>query len=106
MTKRLKGVNFSIGDLVLLFNSRLGLFPGKLKSKWTDPLCVTKVFPHNAVGLENKEGSRFLANEQRIKIYLEHAESSHEVANTYYLDEVSVIKGLGSCRDVISSDSS
>ena len=29
--------DFMVGDLVLLFNSRLCLFPGKLKSKWTGP---------------------------------------------------------------------
>ena len=33
--------NFIVGDLVLLFNSRLRLFPGKLKSKWTGPYLVT-----------------------------------------------------------------
>ena len=32
---------FIVGDLVLLFNSRLRLFPGKLKSKWTGPYLVT-----------------------------------------------------------------
>ena len=31
---------FMIGDLVLLFNSRLRLFPGKLKSKWTGPYLL------------------------------------------------------------------
>ncbi|XP_055802156.1 uncharacterized protein LOC129871275 [Solanum dulcamara] len=29
---------FALGDLVLLFNSRMGLFPSKLKSKWLGPL--------------------------------------------------------------------
>ena len=29
--------NFVVRDLVLLFNSRLRLFPGKLKSKWIGP---------------------------------------------------------------------
>ena len=43
-----------VGDLVLLFNSRLRLFPGKLKSKWTGPFLLTKVFPHGAVELEKK----------------------------------------------------
>ena len=28
---------FMVGNLVLLFNSRLRLFPGKLKSKWIGP---------------------------------------------------------------------
>ena len=40
---------FMVGDLVLLFNSRLHLFPGKLKSKWTGPYLVTQLFPHGAV---------------------------------------------------------
>jgi len=35
---------FKEGDLVLLFNSRLRLFPGKLKSRWSGPFKVTKVF--------------------------------------------------------------
>ena len=63
-----------IGDLVLLFNSRLCLFPGKLKSKWTGPFLITKVFPHGAVELENKEGAKITVNGQRIKIYLGHIE--------------------------------
>ena len=63
-----------VGDLVLLFNSRLRLFPGKLKSKWIGPYLVTQLFPHGAVELESKEGVRFKVNGQRIKIYFEHAE--------------------------------
>ena len=79
---------FVVGDLVLLLNSRLRLFPGKLKSKWTGPFLITKVFPHVAVELENKEGASFTVNGQRIKIYLGHAESAHEVVEAYYFDEV------------------
>ncbi|XP_049406130.1 uncharacterized protein LOC125869729 [Solanum stenotomum] len=79
---------FVAGDLVLLFNSRLRLFPGKLKSKWTMPFKVTQVFPHGAVELENKEGTRFKVNGQRIKIYLGKSESINEVIEAYYLDEV------------------
>ena len=77
-----------VGDLVLLLNSRLRLFPGKLKSKWTGPFLITQVFPHGAVELENMEGVRFKVNGQRIKIYLGHAESAHNVVEPYYLDEV------------------
>ena len=53
-----------VGDLVLLFNSRLPLFPGKLKSKWTGPYLVTQLFPHGAVEFETKEGVRFKVNGQ------------------------------------------
>ena len=77
-----------VGDLVLLFNSRLRLFPGKLKSKWTCPYTVTQIFPHGAVELETKEGVRFKVNGQRIKIYLGHAESVNKVIEAYHLDEV------------------
>ena len=67
--------DFVVGDLMLLFNSRLRLFPGKLISKSTGPLLITQVFPYGAVDLENKEGVRFKVNRQRIKIYLGHAEN-------------------------------
>ena len=53
---------FMVGDLVLLFNSRLRLFPGKLKSKWIGPYTVTQLFPHGAVELETKEGVLFKVN--------------------------------------------
>ena len=79
---------FMVGDLVFLYNSRLSLLPGKLKSKWTGPYLVTQLFPHGVVELETKEGVRFKVNEQRIKIYFGHAESANEVIEAYHLDEV------------------
>ncbi|XP_015169938.1 uncharacterized protein [Solanum tuberosum] len=79
---------FVVGDLVLLFNSKLRLFPGKLKSKWTRPFKVTLVFPHGEVELENKEGTRFKVNGQRIKVYLGKSDSVQEVIKAYHLDEV------------------
>ena len=77
-----------VGDLVLLFNYRLRLFPGKLKSKWIGPYMVTQLFPHGAVELETKEGVRFNVNGQCVKIYFGHAESANEVIEAYHLDEV------------------
>ena len=53
-----------VGDLVLLFNSRLRLFLGKLNSKWTGVYLITRLFPHRAVELENKEGVQFKVNGQ------------------------------------------
>ena len=77
-----------VGDLVLLFNSRLRLFPGKLKSKCTGPYLVTQLFPHGAVELETKEGVQFKVNGQRIKISFGHAKAANEVIEAYHLDEV------------------
>ena len=37
---------FEAGQWVLLFNSRLKLFQGKLKSRWSGPFTMTQVFPH------------------------------------------------------------
>ena len=79
---------FMVGDWVLLYNSRLHWFPGKLKSKWTGPYLVTQLFPHGSVELETKEGVRFKVNGQRIKFYLGHVESANEVIEAYHLDEV------------------
>ena len=79
---------FKVGDLVLLFNSRLFLFPGKLKSKWIGPYFVTQLFPHGLVELETKEVVRLNVNGRRIKIYFGHAASANEVIEAYHLDEV------------------
>ncbi|KAK1431640.1 hypothetical protein QVD17_08144 [Tagetes erecta] len=70
--RRLKGgKEFSEGDRVLLYNSRLKLFAGKLKSKWTGPYVVSKVFPYGTIELENPaDGSRWKVNGHRLKHYL------------------------------------
>ncbi|XP_049365196.1 uncharacterized protein LOC125830020 [Solanum verrucosum] len=70
------------------FISRLRLFPRKLKSKWTRPFLLTKVLPNGAVELKNSEGTRFMVNGQRIKIYLGNVESVQEVVEAYYLDKL------------------
>ncbi|XP_073051355.1 uncharacterized protein [Primulina eburnea] len=43
---------FKPGQHVLLFNSRLRLFPGKLKSRWSGPFTVETVYPHGAIELK------------------------------------------------------
>ncbi|XP_004229136.1 uncharacterized protein [Solanum lycopersicum] len=57
--QRIEKREFAVGDLVLLFNSRLRLFLEKLKSEWTQSLLITKVFSHGGVELENKQGTKF-----------------------------------------------
>ena len=46
---------FKAGDQVLLFNSRLRLFPGKLKSKWSGPFTVVSSTQFGAVTLRNSK---------------------------------------------------
>ncbi|KAL4296674.1 hypothetical protein GQ457_12G014290 [Hibiscus cannabinus] len=62
--------HFTEGQQVLLYNSRLRLFPGKLKSRWSGPFIVHKVFPHGAVELRAPDSNAiFKVNGQRLKIY-------------------------------------
>jgi len=56
-------------DLVLLFNSRLKLFPRKLKSRWSKPL--TQVFSHGVVEVWSETSSAFKVNGQRLKPYFQ-----------------------------------
>ncbi|CAN6583792.1 unnamed protein product [Malus baccata var. baccata] len=63
---------FSIGQKVLLFNSRLRLFPGKLRSKWVGPFIVTNVFPHGTVQIKSSRTQQeFKVNGHRLKPYYE-----------------------------------
>ena len=55
---------------MLLFNSRLKLFPGKLKSRWTGPYTVIKVFPYGAVEIKGDTRPELKVNGQRLKLYL------------------------------------
>jgi hypothetical protein len=57
---------------VLLYNSRLHLFPGKLRSRWTGPYFVKTAYPYGAVDIEDpKNGNIFKVNGQRLKPFLE-----------------------------------
>ncbi|KAG7599431.1 Reverse transcriptase domain [Arabidopsis suecica] len=68
--KKISPKDFKAGDQVLLFNSRLKLFPGKLKSRWSGPFTIKEVLPFGAVSLFAKDGSEFRVNGQRVKKYL------------------------------------
>ncbi|CAM8895153.1 unnamed protein product [Rhodiola kirilowii] len=67
--KKILRKEFKEGDQVLLFNSRLRLFPGKLKSRWTGPFKIQKVFEDGHANLFNSRGEIFKANGQRLKLY-------------------------------------
>lgn len=54
---------FELSQKVLLYNSRLHVFPGKLKSRWLGPFVVKTVFPHGVVEIEDpKNGTTFKVN--------------------------------------------
>ena len=59
-----------MGELVLLYNSRLELFPRKLKSRWSGPFTVTVVTPFGVVTLRTESGNEFKVNGQRLKHHI------------------------------------
>ena len=61
---------FKAGDQVLLFNSRLRLFPGKLKSKWSGPYTVVSSTNFGAMTFRTSNHEGFKVNGQRLKHYL------------------------------------
>ena len=62
--------NFNKGDQVLLYDSKLHLFPGKLKSKWVGPFIIHQAYPNGSVYLLNPKDNRvFKVNGQRVKPY-------------------------------------
>ncbi|GJX59641.1 reverse transcriptase domain-containing protein [Tanacetum coccineum] len=61
--------DFKVGDKVLHYNSRLKMYPGKLKSKWSAPNIVKTVYPHRAIEITNRDGFSFQVNGQRLKKY-------------------------------------
>ncbi|KAL9357301.1 hypothetical protein Peur_050554 [Populus x canadensis] len=63
---------FDVGPKVLLYNSRLHLFPGKLRSRWSGPFIVKHVYPYGACDIENpKNGNVFKVNGHRLKVYFD-----------------------------------
>ncbi|GJT63707.1 putative nucleotidyltransferase, ribonuclease H [Tanacetum coccineum] len=57
---RLRGdKDFKVGDKVILYNSRLKMYPGKLKSKWSGPNIVKTVYPHGAIEITDRGGFSF-----------------------------------------------
>ncbi|GKA47740.1 reverse transcriptase domain-containing protein [Tanacetum coccineum] len=62
----IKNREFHIGDRVL-FNSRLKIFSGKLKSHWSGPFTVAEVFPYGTIELSQPDGPNFKVNGHQIK---------------------------------------
>ncbi|MCI04071.1 hypothetical protein A2U01_0025113 [Trifolium medium] len=70
--KMISRKEFSIGQKVLLFNSRLKIMAGKLRSKWIVPFVVTNVFPYGVVEINSAGTDKvFKVNRQRLKLFHE-----------------------------------
>ncbi|GJX43055.1 reverse transcriptase domain-containing protein [Tanacetum coccineum] len=50
---------FQEGEEVLVFKSRLKLFPGKLRTRWYRPYTISKVYPYGTVKVLDRNEVRF-----------------------------------------------
>ncbi|GJR94033.1 hypothetical protein Tco_0266207, partial [Tanacetum coccineum] len=65
---KIKNRIFNVGDQVLLFNSRLKIFSGKLKTRWSGPFTIAQVFPYGTVECPHLL-AEFKVNGHRVKHY-------------------------------------
>ncbi|XP_060673095.1 uncharacterized protein LOC132803722 [Ziziphus jujuba] len=82
--KMIKKRNFHVGQKVLLYNSRLKLFPGKLRSRWSGPYDIVQIFPSGAIEITKPGHESFKVNGQRLKPYYE----GGVLETSLYLDDL------------------
>nr|GEV17954.1 reverse transcriptase domain-containing protein [Tanacetum cinerariifolium] len=80
---KIKNHIFNVGDQVLLFNSHLKIFSGKLKTRWSGPFTITQVFPYGTVELSQPNGPNFKVNGHRVKHYFRGDIPSKVVSDLY-----------------------
>nr|GFA91880.1 reverse transcriptase domain-containing protein [Tanacetum cinerariifolium] len=66
---KIKNRIFNVGDQVLLFNSRLKIFSGKLKSRWSDLFTISEIYPYGTAKLIHPDGYNFKVNCHILKHY-------------------------------------
>nr|GFA93225.1 reverse transcriptase domain-containing protein [Tanacetum cinerariifolium] len=66
---KIKNRIFNVGDQVMLFNSRLKIFSGKLKSRWSGPFTIFEIYPFGTAKLIHQDGCNFKVNCHRLKHY-------------------------------------
>nr|CAN62872.1 hypothetical protein VITISV_015209 [Vitis vinifera] len=73
---------FQEGQRVLLYDTRLHIFPGKLKSRWIGPFIVHRVYSNGVVELLNSNGKdTFKVNGYRLKPFMEPFKPEKEEIN-------------------------
>nr|GFA65589.1 reverse transcriptase domain-containing protein [Tanacetum cinerariifolium] len=80
---KIKNRIFNVCDQVLLFNSRLKIFSGKLKSCWSGPFIISKIYPYGTAKLIHPNGCIFKVNCHRLKHYNGGDPPSLEIPDDY-----------------------
>ncbi|XP_015955799.1 uncharacterized protein LOC107480169 [Arachis duranensis] len=84
--KHIKRREFRLGELVLLYNSRLRLMPGKLRSRQEGPYRE-KVEPYGVFHLRHPSSSKFIkVNRHRLKLYHGEKMKDHKEFEVYLLE--------------------
>ena len=55
---------------MLLFNSRLKFFPDKLRSRWSGPFQVIRVYPYGVIEIGTEATGSFKVNGSCLKPYI------------------------------------
>nr|GFB59212.1 hypothetical protein [Tanacetum cinerariifolium] len=66
---KIKNRIFNVEDQLLLFNSRIKIFSGKLKSRWSGPFTIFEIYPYETAKLTHSDGFNFKVNCHRLKHY-------------------------------------
>ncbi|KAL1555158.1 hypothetical protein AAHA92_15633 [Salvia divinorum] len=74
--RNLRAKNLQVGQRVLLFQSRLKLMPGKLKSRWTGLYVITSIRSNGALEIQGSppNSEPFIVNGHRVKVYRDSSE--------------------------------
>ncbi|XP_041996385.1 uncharacterized protein LOC121746538 [Salvia splendens] len=74
--KNLRVKELQVGQRVLLFQSRLKLMPGKLKSKWTGPYAIVVLRTNIVVELQgcDPNSAPFMVNGHWVKPFRDNSE--------------------------------
>nr|GFA61423.1 reverse transcriptase domain-containing protein [Tanacetum cinerariifolium] len=81
---KIKNRIFNVGDQVLLFNSRLKILSGKLKSRWFGPFTISEIYPYGTAKLIHPDGCNFKVNCHRLKHYHGGGPPPLEISDDYF----------------------
>nr|XP_025647675.1 uncharacterized protein LOC112742652 [Arachis hypogaea] len=86
--KNIKRREFRAGDLVLLYNSRLRLMSGKLRSRWEGPYRVEKAEPYGVFHLSHPSSPTILkVNGHHLKLYHGEKMKSNKEVEVFLLED-------------------
>nr|GFA88921.1 reverse transcriptase domain-containing protein [Tanacetum cinerariifolium] len=96
---KIKNRIFNVGDQVLIFNSRLKIFSGKLKSRLSGPFTISKIYPYGIAKLIHPDGCNFKVNCHRLKHYHGGDPPPLEIPNVNTFPKDNLIQGSSRAHD-------